>query len=42
LVQEIGDVTFEHVRRESNADADRLANRAMDDAARGDRPQQTR
>lgn len=30
---EIGDVTFEHVRRESNRHADRLANAAMDDAA---------
>jgi probable phosphoglycerate mutase len=30
LVHEIGRVTFEHVRRESNADADRLANAAMD------------
>ncbi len=26
-------VTFEHVRRELNADADRLANQAMDEAA---------
>jgi ribonuclease HI len=33
LAVEIGDVTFEHVRRESNAHADRLANKAMDDAA---------
>jgi ribonuclease HI len=30
LAHEIGRVTFEHVRRESNADADRLANAAMD------------
>ena len=30
---EIGKVTFEHVRRESNADADRLANAAMDGLA---------
>ena len=28
----IGRVTFEHVRRESNAEADRLANAAMDEA----------
>ncbi|HYN09530.1 MAG TPA: reverse transcriptase-like protein [Vicinamibacterales bacterium] len=28
----IGRVTFEHVRRELNADADRLANLAMDEA----------
>jgi ribonuclease HI len=28
----IGGVTFEHVRREFNADADRLANQAMDEA----------
>jgi ribonuclease HI len=32
LAQQIGNVTFEHVRRESNADADRLANAAMDEA----------
>ena len=34
LAHEIGRVTFEHVRRESNAHADRLANDAMDAAAR--------
>ena len=34
LAHEIGRVTFEHVRREANADADRLANAAMDLAAR--------
>jgi len=34
LAHEIGHVSFEHVRRESNAHADRLANMAMDDAAR--------
>jgi len=33
LVERIGRVTFEHVRREFNADADRLANEAMDQAA---------
>jgi probable phosphoglycerate mutase len=33
LAGEIGRVTFEHVRREANADADRLANAAMDQAA---------
>ena len=33
LAHEIGRVTFEHVRRAQNADADRLANVAMDDAA---------
>jgi ribonuclease HI len=33
LAHEIGRVTFEHVRRESNAHADRLANAAMDEAA---------
>ena len=32
LAHEIGRVTFEHVRRERNADADRLANAAMDSA----------
>lgn len=30
LAHEIGHVTFEHVRRESNRHADRLANEAMD------------
>ena len=34
LAHEIGRVTFEHVRRERNADADRLANAAMDTAGR--------
>jgi len=33
LVHRIGRVTFEHVRREQNREADRLANRAMDEAA---------
>ena len=33
LVRQIGRVTFEHVRRELNEDADRLANEAMDEAA---------
>jgi ribonuclease HI len=33
LVRRIGRVTFEHVRREYNKDADRLANEAMDEAA---------
>jgi ribonuclease HI len=33
LANEIGRVTFEHVRRESNAHADRLANAAMDEVA---------
>jgi probable phosphoglycerate mutase len=33
LAHEIGRVTFEHVGREKNAHADRLANAAMDDAA---------
>ncbi|HEY5619502.1 MAG TPA: ribonuclease HI family protein [Vicinamibacterales bacterium] len=34
LVRQIGDVRFEHVRRELNKDADRLANEAMDEASR--------
>jgi ribonuclease HI len=34
LAYEIGRVTFEHVRRERNADADRLANAAMDQNGR--------
>ena len=33
-VARIGKVTFEHVRREFNKEADRLANLAMDEAAR--------
>ena len=33
LARQIGRVTFEHVRREFNKDADRLANEAMDEAA---------
>ncbi|MGH9143571.1 MAG: ribonuclease HI family protein [Vicinamibacterales bacterium] len=35
LAGEVGRVTFEHVGRSLNAHADRLANTAMDDAARG-------
>jgi ribonuclease HI len=35
LAREIGRVQFEHVRREFNKDADRLANEAMDEAASG-------
>ena len=34
LAHEIGRVTYEHVRREANAHADRLANAAMDGAPR--------
>lgn len=34
LVRDVGHVTFEHVRRELNKDADRLANEAMDAPAR--------
>jgi len=34
LAYEIGRVTFEHVGRAHNAHADRLANSAMDDAAK--------
>jgi ribonuclease HI len=33
LAARVGQVTFEHVRRERNRDADRLANLAMDKAA---------
>lgn len=32
LIMELDDVTFEHVRREANVEADRLANLAMDEA----------
>jgi ribonuclease HI len=38
LAHEIGRVTFEHVGRAHNADADRLANAAMDDAAGAPKP----
>ncbi len=34
LARQIGRVTFEHVRRELNKDADRLCNEAMDEAER--------
>lgn len=34
LVRRIGDVTFEHVRREFNKDADRLSNLGMDESER--------
>jgi ribonuclease HI len=34
LAHRIGKVTFEHVRREHNTEADRLANLAMDEAER--------
>lgn len=33
LARQVGQVTFEHVRRELNKDADRLCNEAMDEAA---------
>ncbi len=33
LARQIGRVVFEHVRREQNSEADRLANKAMDEAA---------
>jgi probable phosphoglycerate mutase len=35
LAREVGEVTYQHVRREANAHADRLANAAMDDAMKG-------
>jgi ribonuclease HI len=38
LVRQIGHVKFEHVRREFNKEADRLANEAMDAAEEADRP----
>ncbi|MFN8062943.1 MAG: ribonuclease HI family protein [Vicinamibacterales bacterium] len=38
LVGRLGRVRFEHVRRESNRDADRLANLAMDEAAQSAPP----
>ena len=34
LAHDIGRVTYEHVRREQNKDADRLANLAMDEGTR--------
>ena len=36
LVNRIGHVTFEHVRREMNKEADRLANLAMDEATKSE------
>lgn len=33
IARDIGQVRFEHIRREANADADRLANLAMDDVS---------
>jgi len=36
LAKRIGRITFEHVRREFNKDADRLANEAMDEATARD------
>ena len=38
LAARIGRVVFEHVRREQNAEADRLANKAMDEAEAGRPP----
>jgi ribonuclease HI len=38
LAREVGRVRFEHVRREFNKDADRLANEAMDEAAKKTSP----
>ena len=38
LAHEIGRVTYEHVSRAHNEDADRLANAAMDDAAGSTKP----
>ena len=38
LIRRIGKVTFEHVRRELNQDADRLANDAMDEGASSSSP----
>jgi probable phosphoglycerate mutase len=32
LIRDVGDVTFEHVRREMNKEADRLSNLGMDEA----------
>ena len=37
LARQLREVRYEHVRREFNRDADRLANAAMDDAARPQR-----
>ncbi len=37
LAHRIGNVTFEHIRRELNAEADKLANKAMDEAERSSR-----
>lgn len=39
LVSQLGRVVFEHVRREENPYADKLANEAMDEAAGKKKPQ---
>jgi probable phosphoglycerate mutase len=41
LAHEIGAVTFEHIRRERNAEADRLANLGMDEAEAGQADRRT-
>ena len=38
LIRQIGDVRFQHVRREFNKDADRLSNLGMDEAEAALRP----
>jgi ribonuclease HI len=42
LARRVGRVVFEHVRREQNAEADRLANKAMDEAAAAPPPPRRR
>ena len=37
LIRRVGDVSFEHVRREFNKDADRLSNLGMDEAEQAQR-----
>ena len=38
IARQVGHVRFEHVRRERNTEADRLANQAMDEAAAAPTP----
>jgi ribonuclease HI len=42
LIRQIGDVRFEHVRRELNKEADRLSNLGMDEAALALRSRESR
>jgi probable phosphoglycerate mutase len=41
LSAQLGDVTFQHVRRELNKEADRLSNLGMDESERGEHGRET-